>query len=61
MTKLLDQALTATDRLPPEVQDELARMMLAFAGREGDMYSLSEEELAGLETALGEADKANVL
>lgn len=57
MTKLLAEALAATDKLPPDVQDDLARMILAFADRESEVYVLSDEELADLETALGEADR----
>ncbi len=57
MTKLLAEALAATDKLPPEAQDELARMILAFAGKEGEVYELSEEELGDLKEAIGEADR----
>ena len=51
MTKLLAEALAATDKLPPDVQDDLARMILAFADRESEVYVLSEEELAALDEA----------
>jgi len=51
MTKLLAQALAATEALSPEMQDELARLILAFAGRESEVYQLSEEEFADLEEA----------
>ncbi len=34
MTKLLDQALAAVRRLPPESQDEIARAMLHLASGE---------------------------
>jgi predicted Zn-dependent protease with MMP-like domain len=51
MTKLLEQALAATDKLPPEMQDELARMILAIVDRESDVYELSEEESAALDEA----------
>jgi predicted Zn-dependent protease with MMP-like domain len=51
MTKLLEQALAATDKLPPEMQDELARMILAVVDRESDVYELSEEESAALDEA----------
>lgn len=57
MTELLKQALAATDKLPPQMQDELARMILAFAGEDQDVYELSQEELASLEPALAEADR----
>jgi hypothetical protein len=32
MTKLLDQALQAARRLPPEAQDDIARIVLQLAG-----------------------------
>jgi hypothetical protein len=32
MTKLLDQALEAVSRLPPDMEDEIARAMLHLAG-----------------------------
>jgi predicted transcriptional regulator len=57
MTKLLEQALAASDKLPAETQDELARMILAIVEREGEVYELSEEELASLETSLAQADR----
>lgn len=57
MTKLLEQALAVTSKLPPEMQDELARLILAFAGEEQEVYQLSEEELAELEPSLEEADR----
>jgi hypothetical protein len=34
MTKLLDQALEAVRGLPPEVQDDIARVVLQLAGSE---------------------------
>ncbi len=57
MTDLLEQALAATDKLPPETQDVLARMILAIVEREGEVYELSEEELGSLETSLAQADR----
>ncbi|CAN5365528.1 hypothetical protein BH10PSE8_BH10PSE8_13330 [soil metagenome] len=51
MTKLLEQALAATDQLSPEMQDDLARLILAFTGQAGEVYELSEEELAELDEA----------
>jgi hypothetical protein len=45
MTKLLDRALEAVRDLPPEVQDDIARIVLELAGR-GDTapVALSAEE-----------------
>lgn len=57
MTKLLEQALATTDQLSPEMQDDLARLIMAFTSRKAEVYELSEEELADLEEALAEADR----
>jgi hypothetical protein len=49
MTKLLEEAVTAIRRLPPEMQDHVARAMLTFAGGEtGEVYILTPEEEAAL-------------
>jgi hypothetical protein len=49
MTKLLDQALEAVRDLPPDVQDDIARIVLELAGR-GDAAPapLSAEERAAI-------------
>jgi hypothetical protein len=44
MTKLLDKAFESACRLPPAMQDDLARLMLSFAGEEGDPVVLTPEE-----------------
>jgi hypothetical protein len=49
MTKLLEEALTAVRRLPPDVQDHVARAMLAFADSEGgEVHILTADEEAAL-------------
>lgn len=49
MTKLLEQALDTVRRLDPAVQDEIARAMMALAGRdEGATVSLTPEERAAI-------------
>jgi hypothetical protein len=35
MTKLLDQALEAARSLPPDAQDDIARVVLQLAGEDG--------------------------
>lgn len=57
MTELLKIALAATDKLPPQRQDEVARMILAFAGEDQEVYKLSPEELASLEPSLAQAER----
>jgi hypothetical protein len=45
MTKLMDQALEAVRDLPPDVQDDIARVVLQLAGRdESFAMALSPEE-----------------
>ena len=53
MSQLLDDAVIAVRRLPPEMQDRIARAMLALAGDESDeAYILTPEE----EAAIAEAE-----
>ena len=44
MTALLEQAFRTTGQLPAEMQDEVARMMLAYAGAEAIVVELTAEE-----------------
>jgi hypothetical protein len=54
MTKLVDQAVAAISKLPPETQDDLARLMLALAADspkpltpdEADAIAQAEAEIA---------------
>jgi hypothetical protein len=59
MTKLLEHAVDTVRALSPEVQDELARLLLQLAGEEQPVIQLTAEERADLtdadaETARGE-------
>ena len=49
MTELLDRAVTTARGLPPETQDEIARMVLAFVGDDHSIYQFSPEEEAELD------------
>lgn len=51
MTKLLDQAIDSVRALPPEVQDELAGLLLQVAGDEQPVIELTAEERADLAEA----------
>ncbi|MEE7506650.1 hypothetical protein [Methylobacterium mesophilicum] len=46
MTDLLEKAVAKARVLAPEMQDEIARLMLAFVGDEGSVYRFSPEEAA---------------
>jgi len=48
MTDLLDRAVTAARNLPPEAQDEIARVVLMMATDEEPVYVLTAEEKASL-------------
>jgi hypothetical protein len=56
MTKLLEQAVETVRGLPPEIQDELARMLLQLAGEDQPLLQLSPEEEASLDESLAQAD-----
>jgi hypothetical protein len=49
MTKLLDQALEAARSLPPEAQDDIARIVLQLAGNDEALpVAFSPEERAAI-------------
>jgi len=52
VTKLVEQAVAAISRLPPETQDDLARLMLALA--EGAPQPLTADEAAAIAEAEAE-------
>ena len=57
MTEFLERAIARVRALPDAVQDDAARMLLAFAGEEdGPVYQLTPEEAADL--AASDADVA---
>ena len=51
MTELLEQAIATVSALPDEVQDEVARTLLAFAGIKQPPIQLTPEEEADLAEA----------
>ena len=51
MTTLLDRAMEAVRSLSPEVQDEIARLVLKIAGGEGTPIALTAEERAAIATS----------
>jgi hypothetical protein len=57
MTRLFEQAVEAVRILPEEVQNELARMLLQYAGVEQPPYELTVEEEADLVASLAEAER----
>ena len=64
MTKLVEKALAAISQLPPETQDDLARLMLALA--DGAPTPLTPDEAAAIagaeaEIARGERVPSDVI
>ena len=57
MTKLLEHALETVRGLPPEMQDELARMLLQFAGEEQPVIQLTAKEEASFQESFAQADR----
>ena len=55
MTKLLEQALEAVSRLPPDVQDEIARAMLQLANSGGEPEEIDAAHLPGVLEGLSQA------
>lgn len=51
MTKLLEHAVARVRALPPDQQDEFARVLLRLAGEDDDtgVYPLTQDERASLE------------
>ena len=44
MTKLLEKALESARRLPAAIKDDVARVILSFAGEDGQLVVLTPEE-----------------
>jgi hypothetical protein len=57
MTKLLEQALDAVRRLPPDSQDEIARAMLTLAGHEGEPEPIDPAHLGDVLESLTQAKR----
>ncbi|MBM3563943.1 MAG: hypothetical protein FJX16_07050 [Alphaproteobacteria bacterium] len=57
MTKLLEQAFEAARSLPPAMQDEMARVIIAMTGEEMAAVQLTAEEAASFEESLAQAER----
>ncbi len=57
MTKLLEHALEVARKLPPDLQDDMARLMLAFTSGDQASVILSDEEEASLLESEAQADR----
>lgn len=60
MTKLLERALEAARHLPEEAQDDIARIVLQFAGGDdASMIKLTAEERAAIEASKAAAQRGD--
>lgn len=57
MTELFEQAVKTASTLPAEMQDEIARMMLAYANDDDPLMELTPEEEADLLEAQAEMER----
>jgi hypothetical protein len=57
MTKLLDQALDAVRQLPPDVQDDIARVVLQLARDDAAPVTLSPKERDAISLSKSAADR----
>jgi len=57
MTKLLDQALDAVRKLPPDVQDDIARVVLQLARDDSARVTLSPEERDAISVSKAAAER----
>jgi hypothetical protein len=58
MTKLFDRAVEAARAMPPQMQEELARMILQFAGEDQPVIQLTAEEESSFEESLAQAERS---
>jgi hypothetical protein len=57
MTKLLEKALEAVRRLPPESQDEIALAMLTLSGGESSPEEVDPAQLSAVLAGLAQAKR----
>jgi hypothetical protein len=60
MTKLLEKALKAVRRLPPDSQDEIAQAMLTLAGDEGEPEEIDPAHLPAVLEGLAQAKRGEL-
>jgi hypothetical protein len=57
MTKLLEKALEAVRRLPPDSQDEIARAMLTLSNSEGEPEDVDAAHLPAVLEGIAQAGR----
>ena len=59
MTKLLDQAIEAARRLPPNEQDDIARAIIHLTGSDAPPLSLTTDERAAIDRSKAAAARGD--
>jgi hypothetical protein len=57
MTKLLEKAVEAVRQLPPDSQDEIARVILTLTGEEGEPEEIDPAYLSDVLESLAQAKR----
>ena len=57
MTKLFDQAVEAGRGLPPDAQDDIARILLQLAGNDAEPVPLSTDERTAIARSKAAAER----
>jgi hypothetical protein len=57
MTKLFDQAVEAVRGLPPDAQDDIARILLQLAGNDAEPVPLSTDERTAIARSKAAAER----
>jgi hypothetical protein len=60
MTKLFEQAVETVRDLAPEIQDDLARILLQLAGKDQPVSQLSAEDESSFDESLAQADRGEL-
>lgn len=60
MTTLLEEAIDRAQRLPPEAQDEMARLMLAYAGDPNELVDIDPDDEAAVLRSRGAAQRGEI-
>jgi hypothetical protein len=55
MTELFEKAIEAVRTMPPDTQDDLARLLLRIAGDDEPVVELTDEETAALDESAAQA------
>ena len=58
MTELLEHAVAAVRTLSPEIQDDLARILLQLAGTEQSIVQLTKEEEASFDVSFEQSARS---